>query len=236
MKVKETNGVVDLIETDLIETDEFVEAPEDIRTIELPVIVERNASVTVKGITPLIVHRFDEKAQKMMEDKTTGVAMDKKPLRNPEELWRDAAYVVPGCEKMKDWTPGKYYFPASAFKHVFLYGVALLGDTKKMPKNKATGYMFPGEDPVLQFESVSLRKDTVRIQSGTAMIAYRPQFNEWSCDLDFSYDGNAITLEQVVALLDRGGFAGGIGEWRPSSPKNKSGSYGRFRVESVRSA
>jgi len=230
MKVKETNGVVDLIE------DEVVEAPADIRTIELPVIDERSATVTVKGMTPLIVHRFDEKARQMMEDKTTGAATDKKPLREPEELWRDAAYVVPGCDDMDDWTPGKYCFPATAFKHAFLYGVALLSDMKKMPKTKATGYMFVGEDPVLQFESVSLRKDTVRVGGGTAMVAYRPQFNEWSCDLEIAYDGNAITLEQVVALLDRGGFAGGIGEWRPSSPKNKSGSYGRFRVESVRSA
>lgn len=205
----------------------------DIRHIVIPQIEVRQAILSLVGISPLISHNWSAKSIKMMEDGQQGKAKQQKAARVPEEEWASAAYVVPGREDWTDWEPGKYCFPASAFKHAFLYGVAQLGDTKGMPKTKATGFIFVNEDPVLQFESVSLRTDIGRIGQGTATPIYRPQFTNWSVELSVGYNGRAITLEQVIALFDLGGFAGGIGEWRPSAPKNKSGSYGRFRVEKV---
>lgn len=212
-----------------------IEDTPDIRHIEIPKIEVRQAILSLVGVSPLISHNWSAKAIKMMEDAQTGKAKQQKAARIPDEEWAAAAYVVPGREDWKEWEPGKYCFPASAFKHAFLYGVSQLGDTKGMPKTKATGFVFVNIDPVLQFESVSLRTDIGRIGQGTATPIYRPQFNEWSVDLSVGYNGRAITLEQVIALFDLGGFAGGIGEWRPSAPKNKSGSYGRFRVSNVKS-
>lgn len=207
----------------------------DIRAFQIPEINVREVTLHVEGLTPLIVHRFSEKAQKAISDAQQKEARRQKEARDPEREWKDAAYILPGLDDLPDWQPGKYTFPASAFKHAFLYGVSQMQDVKKLPKTLATGWFFPKRDPVLQFDSVSLREDTVRISSGTTTLAYRPQFNEWSVELEIDYNANTISIDQVVALLDLGGFSGGIGEWRPSAPKNKSGSFGRFRVTGVSS-
>lgn len=208
--------------------------------LEIPQIELREAVLGIVGISPLITHAWSEKAVKLMEQKQQKIAGEQKQARNPVEEFRAAAYVFPGSEWTgnddEDWKPGKFCLPASAFKHVFLYGVSQLGDTKNMPKTQATGWVFPVEDPTLNFSSVTHRVDVGRIGQGTATPVYRPQFNDWSVDLKVSFNARAITVEQVVSLFDLGGFSGGIGEWRPSAPKNKSGNYGRFRVERVEAA
>jgi hypothetical protein len=202
-----------------------------VKAIEIPRLEEHHAVAQVRGLSPLIVHRFTEKARKQMEDKQTGKASGGKQLREPEKEARDAAYVVPGQERASDGTAGKYCVPAAAFKHAFLYGVAQLDDKTKFPKSRATGWFMVADDPILEFESMVFRSDVGRIAGGTPQHVYRPQFNEWGCQLIFTY--NTISLEQAVALLDRGGRQGGIGDWRPSAPKNKTGSFGRFEVLNV---
>lgn len=206
-------------------------ATADIRTLEIPQLEIKEAVLTLAGMSPLICHRWSHKAISELEGSQTGKAKQQRAPKDPEQEWRDACYIIPGREDWEDWQPGKYCLPASAFKHAFLYGVGQLDDTKGMPKTKATGYIFVVEDPELKFESVSLRRDITR--NPTQMV-YRPQFNDWSVELLINYNSRTITLEQIVSLFDLGGFAGGICEWRPSAPKNKSGSYGRFRVTQVR--
>jgi hypothetical protein len=204
----------------------------DIRHLEIPQLNIGLATLHIGGITPLITHAWSAKAAKLIEDKVTGKAKAQRGVKDPEQEWRESAYIISGKEKLPDWQPGKYYLPSSMFKHAFIYGVGQLDDVKTMPKTKATGWVFLDADPVLAFDSCDLRMDITR---NPTQPVYRPQFNNWSVDLDVGYNANAISLEQVVALFDLGGFSGGIGEWRPSSPKNKSGSYGRFRVTSATS-
>lgn len=197
--------------------------------IHLPELDFRPVVLKIQGISPLIMNRWSEKAMKQIEDKQTGRAAQKKAARDPEAEYKDAAYVIPGCEDLPDWEPGKYYFPASAFKHAFLFGVAQLNDVKTFPKTKATGWFFPTLDtPVLQFDSVTLRKGD--IGRNPTRPLYRPQFNNWSIELPAEFEAFSITLEQVISILDRGLQMGGIGEWRPSAPQNKTGMFGRARV------
>ncbi len=197
--------------------------------LQLPELDFRPVVLEIKGTSPLIMNRWSEKAMKQIEDKQTGKASQKKAARDPEAEYKDAAYVIAGCEDLPDWEPGKYFFPASAFKHAFLFGVTQLNDVKTFPKTKATGWFFPTlDEPVLQFESVTLRKGD--IGRNPTRPLYRPQFNNWSIDLPIEYEAFSITLEQVMAILDRGLQMGGIGEWRPSAPKNKTGMFGRARV------
>lgn len=208
------------------------EALPDVRALKIPQIEIGEAILTCRGMSPLITHKWSEKAVRQLVGSQTGRAKEQKAPKDPEQEWKDACYVAPGREDWEDGKPGKYCLPASAFKHAFLYGVGQLDDTKGMPKTKATGYVFVASDPIIDFESLSVREDITR---NPTQVVYRPQFENWSCDLEINYNARTITLEQIVALFDLGGFAGGIGEWRPSAPKNKSGSFGRFRVSSVRS-
>ena len=44
--------------------------------------------------------------------------------------------------------------------------------------------------------------------------------------LPITFNARMISAEQIVAMLDAGGFGTGIGEWRPE----KDGQFGRFHV------
>lgn len=200
--------------------------------MEIPEIDFRPVILDIVGVSPLIQKQWSTKVQAQLEARSTKKAKPQRGERVPEEEWRSAAYVIPGCEEMPDWTPGKYRHPASAFKHAFMYGIKQLDDTKNFPATRASGWVFTKTDPVLEFSNVVLRTDIGR----PVQPIYRPMFMDWSCDLAVDYNAGALSLEQVVAIFDLGGYTGGIGEWRPSSPKNKTGSFGRFRVRSVRAA
>lgn len=204
------------------------EVVDDVRAFVIPRPETRHARLAIVGISPLIQHAWSAKAVKALEDSQTGKAKAPRAAKQPEREAMDAAYIVPGHEGDPD-EPGKFYHPASAFKHAYLYGCAQLDDVKRFPKTRATGWMFVDADPILTFESVTFRPDITR--NPTQMV-YRPMFDGWGCELEISYNANSITLEQVAAIMDLGGV-GGIGEWRPSAPTNKSGSYGRFRVDGV---
>ena len=72
-----------------------------------------------------------------------------------------------------------------------------------------------------------MRSDMVRIAMGTADIRFRGIFPKWYMDLQVSYNANGVyTLEQIINLINLGGFSCGIGEWRPE----KDGNYGMYHV------
>ncbi len=73
-----------------------------------------------------------------------------------------------------------------------------------------------------------LREDMVRVGMGSADIRYRGEFNNWYIDLQIEYNKNGQhSLEQIINIINAGGTACGIGEWRPE----KDGQYGMFHVE-----
>lgn len=79
-------------------------------------------------------------------------------------------------------------------------------------------------------EPPSMREDMVRLggMGSPADIRYRGQFENWSMNLTISYNANGqYSIEQIVNIINAGGYACGIGEWRPE----KDGQYGMFHVE-----
>lgn len=66
-----------------------------------------------------------------------------------------------------------------------------------------------------------------RIGMGTADLRYRAEFKDWATSLIIKFNANAISISQIVNLFNAGGFANGVGEWRPA----KDGSYGTFHIE-----
>lgn len=75
-----------------------------------------------------------------------------------------------------------------------------------------------------------MREDMVRVGMGTADVRYRGQFDNWYADLTVCYDRNGkFSIEQILNMLNAGGFACGVGEWRPE----KDGQYGMYHVEAI---
>lgn len=208
---------------------------EDIRHIKIRPIQVQMARIEIEGITPLIVHNFSEKSKRQMLRKQMKVAPETgREAKNPEENFRNSLYVLPGKEKMKDDSVGKYYVPGISFKHAAVDGCRYI-DAKELNMTRAKGLFFiediPG--PVIKFSSLVMREDYVKNETKVADIRHRGEFQNWSVDLNISFNQNTVNLDQIVTMLNAGGYHCGIGEWRPSAPKGRPGIYGRFRVVGV---
>ena len=86
-------------------------------TIRLEPIRIGTIQVPVRGVTPLIVHAFGEKARKMMQDqkdaKAGKIAKAKRMHQSPEEEYEAGFYRLPD---------GRYGMPAAAFKIATITG------------------------------------------------------------------------------------------------------------------
>ena len=121
--------------------------------------------------------------------------------------------------------------PASAFK------AAIVGAARTFPALKLvslkTWVTVEGMGPdllvPLDAAAPTCREDYVRIGRGVTDLRDRPQDWPWACELDIVYLSSNLTPDSILSLVDAAGF-GGVGEWRPSSPKSLNGIYGRFRT------
>lgn len=184
--------------------------------IERPTI-----KVGIRGTAPLIVHRWSDKARKMMLDKQMG-KKPKKEVKDPQSDYEASMYRFPD---------GGHGFPTLAFK------AATVGAGRHF-----NGVTMTALRQALHFQGVTIetgelltrldvqsgpvmREDMVRVGMGTADIRYRAMYPEWGAELLVSYFPNLIDVESVLALVDAGGMAG-VGEWRPE----KDGAFGTYEV------
>jgi len=159
---------------------------------------------------------------KQMKKATTG-----KDAKDPFIDFCDSLYWLserPEKPTMEDVERATFGFPTIAFKAAAVDAGFQQGVLEK--KTTARGaFHIIGEFAEI-VGTPTMREDMVRIGMGTADIRYRGEFKTWRTTLHIKYNPKAISLEQVVNLLNYGGFGCGVGEWRPQ----KDGSYGTFHV------
>ena len=180
-------------------------------------------SIKLEGLSPLVVHRWSEKALGMMTAKQAGAPKTRKrDARDPEAEFEAASY------KLDD---GNYGFPAGAFKLAAVSSCRLIDG---ITMTAARGlFVCPQEFVTLTNPAPEKGKpwpvmDTrpVRVGMGAADIRYRPMFWPWTCELHVRFVAGATSAEQIGYLLMLAGEAVGVGEMRPE----KGGNYGRFRI------
>lgn len=205
--------------------------------VEIPAIDIKDANIEIIGDSPLIMHKWSEKAKREMLEKQMKVAKSKgHDAKNPVEDFIDSMYWLSGKPEKKDEQGflesmktgnARFGFPSVAFKAAAVNGGYRAGVTKNRTTMNAA-FHIQGEYVEIN-GNPKMRQDMVRVGMGTADIRYRGEFTEWSAVLPITYNAGAITLEQLCNLFNLGGFAVGVGEWRPE----KSGSYGMFHVATV---
>jgi len=183
--------------------------------IELPKIDLRSMDITLIGDSPLIVHAWSEKAKKAMLTAQQKKTRAKKEPRNPEQDYEGCFYRLPD---------GRYAFPSVAFKAAMV-GACRFIDGVKMTELRGALHV-NGELVAIEGEP-SPREDMVRVGMGTADIRFRPEFRQWRCTLNITFNAGVIGPEAIVHLLTLAGFGVGVGEWRPE----RDGQFGRFHVQ-----
>ena len=182
--------------------------------LEVPRIELAGLQITVIGDSPLITHKWSDKAKKQMLDKQMKVAKTGKDAKDPERDFEESIY------RDRD---GDCAFPSVAFKNAAVSACRFTDGTKMTVARGA----FHVEGEFVKIIGVPTpREDMVRVGMGTADIRYRAEFLGWSAVVRITYNKHAMSAEQIVNLFNLAGFGVGIGEWRPE----KNGQFGRFHV------
>jgi hypothetical protein len=177
----------------------------------------QHAVVSLVGISPVLVHAWDKKNIRMIEDKQQGKAKGPRKKRDPEAEYQACFY--------KDEN-GDYGLPATAFKGAITDCATF---SEGVTKVKVRGAIVVEGDilPFKEFSKPKRRTDMVRIGMGTADVRYRPEFSTWAIDIPVQYNADVISTDELFNLFELAGFHIGVGEWRPQ----KNGSMGRFTVK-----
>ena len=198
---------------------------EEIGTITLSRLEDAVIEIPIIGITPVIPHRWSEKSKRMMPGHPDGDAVKKtKEKRNPKEEAEACLYML-----------GKSFaMPATAFKAAAV-GACRFFDKPSMVEAKQLLFIEgSGPDQLVAVKGTKeMREDTPRNANGNADLRYRYYIYDWSAVLRVRYTPARITKESVIALVDAAG-RGGVGDWRPSSPKSYTGTFGCFRVDDAK--
>lgn len=181
----------------------------------------KTVQVEIRGITPLLIHKFGADAE--VGKKTRRVEVKDK---DPREEARKVAYIA---------DDGTYFFNAFSIPNSMGNAGA---SHKSTGSRKSLRFVVPsavrmdtdtvtimnGKGPAKDFE-VDARPVTIPATKGRVM-RYRPRFNQWGARFLVHIDDELLSCEMAHQLLNEAGQSIGIGDFRPE----KRGPFGRFIV------
>jgi len=206
--------------------------------IEIKPIQIKKATIHIEGDTPLIVHAWSEKAKREMLEKQMKVTKTKaKTAKNPvEDFIRSMYWLTPMPEEMTEAAfdeainnGAKFGFPVTGFKQAAISAAYRMGWAKDKASLRGAFFIDCDENQMIEIKGDApiMREDMVKLLGTTADIRYRGEFRNWSADMTISFNENGqYTLEQIINIINAGGYVCGVGEWRPE----RDGQYGMFHV------
>jgi hypothetical protein len=177
--------------------------------------------VEIRGITPLLIHRFGEQSEQAGKTRR----MESRNVDPREEATRHA-YIAAN---------GTYFFSAFAI----VGALSNAGASHKVTgSRKSLRFVIPsavsltadtitilnGAGPATHFE-VDSRPVTIPATKGRIM-RHRPRFDQWGARFPLLIDDALIDPKTVNTLLAEAGQSIGVGDFRPE----KRGPFGRFNV------
>ena len=213
--------------------------------LEIRPIQIQKVTLRLVGDTPLIMHAWSEKAKRMMLEAQMGKANGKKKeAKSPADDFIRSMYWLDGMpeyadsaseeEKMQAFMASieqgaRFGFPVTAFKQAAISAAYRMGWAKDKVSLRGAFFIDGDENGMIEIHSDApkMREDMVKVGMGTADIRYRGEFDNWSADLTVSFNVNGnYSLENIVNIINAGGYICGVGEWRPE----KDGQYGMFHI------
>ena len=181
----------------------------------------KSLDVEIRGITPLLIHRFTEQSEVQRNSRKMKI-----DIVDPREEARKVAYIA---------ADGTFYFSAASIPGC----MGNAGSNHKMRgSRKSLRFVVPsavrttgdtitilnGKGPATDFE-VDARPVTIPATKGRIM-RYRPRWNEWGAEFTLLINDDLLDVGTAHQLLNEAGLQIGIGDFRPE----KRGPFGTFRV------
>jgi len=193
------------------------------KEIKLQPLLINRIKVKVKGITPLIQDKIPQEAKDQILAKQTGTSKsNKKKVRRIEEETMDAIHTT---------SKGIIGFPAEGFKKGMIESTSFVGDkffSKKLVRGVRIMNAVDGLIPI------KFKKQSVLEHFINPNTKFSPMFEDWSCEIEFGFDPNNISAQDILTLVNYAGFYNGIGSWRPNGGGGGSGEYGMYEVAKSR--
>ena len=190
------------------------------------------AAFRVRGIAPLVIHRFSAKTKQQMKDRMEiGKAAGSKKTREAkatDDLYEEARY------RSADGWDG---FHAGAIRAALISACRLVG--YKMTLAKLSVFIEKdGVDrdepqiPLIRIYGDPVKQeDMARVETGQPYVTVRAAYHDWSAIIRIRFDADQFTLQDVSNLLARVGLQVGIGEGRPDSKNSTGMGWGLFEIE-----
>lgn len=205
--------------------------------IEIKAIQNKQTKIQIIGDTPLIVHAWSEKAKKMMLDAQQKKNKTKaKDVRDPYDEFINSMYWL--TEKPESTVEAfeqavangaKWGFPVGAIKMAGNSAAYRNGWVKNQMQLRGSYFLKTewGDMAEIISDTPIIREDMVRIGMGSADLRYRAEFQNWRMEMILEYNASGdLSLEQIMNVINLGGYSVGIGEWRPE----KDGDFGRYHI------
>lgn len=209
--------------------------------VEIRPLDIKRVKVRIVGDTPLIVHAWSEKAKRqMLEAQMKTTKTKAKEVRNPFDDFVQSLYWLEGKpeesteEAFKEAVKNgaKWGFPVGAIKQAGNSAAYRMGWVKNQMALRGSYFLETeyGDMAEIQGSIPEMREDMVRIGMGSADLRYRGEFKNWYMDMTLEYNASGdMTLEQILNVINAGGYTCGIGEWRPE----KDGFNGKYHIKTV---
>lgn len=193
--------------------------------IEVPELAIHTLTMRIVGTAPLVLHAWSEKAKRMIQEAQSGKpkqgSKKNREARDPEADFKGGMYLT------QDGRPG---IPARLFK---ASAVAAANDVGAFKTTMRRVFFVEGTILPLEADEPVMREDFVRLESGVADIRYRPCWEKWAVTISVKYNSSVISAAHLINLFRTAGFACGVGEGRPNSPKGIGMNWGTYAVENV---
>lgn len=189
------------------------------------------AEFKIKGIAPLVIHRFSAKTKAEMKQKMeTGKAASSKKNReakSTDDIYEEARYVS------RDGWDGIH---AGAFRNAMISACRLVGFKMTLAKMsvfvEADGW--DAKEPQIPLVRIigtpTKQEDMARVETGQPYVCVRAAYHDWAASIRIRWDGDQFTVEDISSLLMRVGMQVGIGEGRPDSKNSAGMGWGLFEV------
>ena len=200
----------------------------------------KHIPIRIVGDSPLIVHAWPEKAKKQILDKQTKATTTKaKEARDPYADFIDSLYWLtekpepnPDAFEKAVKNGAKWGFPVTSIKQSANSTAYRLGWVANQTALRCSYFIESEYGELFEIKGgiPEQREDNVTIGMGTADLRYRAEFKNWYADVMLSFNASGIyTIEQIVNIINAGGYSCGLGEWRAE----KDGIFGRYHVETI---
>ena len=186
----------------------------------------------VKGIAPLVMHRFSQRPGPdglgPLDRPPPGVKRKKSELTDEQKFDRSRYISKEGWDGIH----------AGAFRSALISACRLVGFKMTMAKMSvfvvADGW--DKEEPQIPLVRIRgeaiMQKDVARVETGQPYVTVRAAYHNWRVNLRVRWDADQFTLTDLSNLLSRVGLQVGVGEGRPDSKKSAGMGWGLFEIAS----